>query len=379
MRRYLLLIAVAVCALAAAACRDQGGSSTTGSLTERWLRIGEEADADVVVFDGALPPNLPELLNPGAAPGDTNRVSLPVHPDGKLRGSYVVARGTGVTLVWLVYDVAKEPGEVAGAIADQLNQSPWQVTGGQADGTGRLVRFQSTRGEDLQGTGIVIQRVTEQNYRLVVKRDGKEQTLTVRRGSARPNLGADLSDNLAVNRVEPGAARTAGLREGDQIVKINDTAVSDRKSLANALQTVAGTGKVESTLTYLLQVNSTPVKAIGFAPPASYAVPGDFPLKGLFDSLIVLEYQWVKEPGSAGYTATGLTRDSTGTLLQKTRDALQKDGWRVTGDQASGAATMLAFEHADGRAGQAAVDVFEDDSAYARLVVQVQGGGGRGN
>lgn len=380
-RGFLALLAVLALTPLAASCRD-GNDSTDSAvpLTERWLRVGEDPSADVLVYDAKLPPNLVDLLNPGAASGGTEQVQLPVHPAGKLVGSYVVRKPDGTHLVWLIYDVAEAPVEVVKKVQEQLDARPWQVVGAQADPSGTLLRFQSSSGGDLQGTAIVNQRPATATYSLVVERGGKQTTLSVTRGATVPELAASLGDDLTVKRVDAGAAKTAGLKEGDRIVKVGEVAVSDRKSLAAAQQSLAAEKTPSTSVTYVVQIApSSEVDKRTFTEPASLILPGKFPVKGFFDALIVTEFQWVQQAGGAGFSASAISKDGSTALAGRLKDALQKDGWQVLQDVPSGSSTQMQFQHSDGRSGVAEVGPFEPDSAYTQVVMQVQTGqpGGR--
>lgn len=381
MRRGLLaLFAVLALAPLAAACgRGQGDNGGGALLTERWLRVGEDPSAEVLVYDAKLPPNLVDLLNQDAAAGAADKVQLPVHPAGKLVGSYVVRKPDGAHLVWLIYDVAELPVAVVKKVQEQLDARPWQVVGAQADPSGTLLRFQSSGG-DLQGTAIVNQRPATASYALVVERDGKQTALNVARGAAVPELAASLGDSLIVKRVDAGAAKAAGLKEGDKVVKVGGAAVTDRKSLAAAQQALAARQTSSASVTYVLQI-APPVEADrrAFTESPSLAVPDRFPVKAFFDGLVVTEFQWVQQAGGSGFSASAITTDGSTALAGRLKDALLKDGWRILQDVPAGGATQLQFQHADGRSGMAEVGPFEPDSAYTQVVMRVQAGqpGGR--
>ena len=380
MRRGLLaLLAVLVLTPLAASCRDgQKGSDGGALLTERWLRVGEDPSSEILVYDAKLPPDLVDLLTPDATAAD--RLQIPVHPAGKLIGSYVVRKQDGAHLVWLIYDVAEAPAAVVKKVQEQLDARPWQVVGAQADPSGTLLRFQSSRGGDLQGTAIVNRRPAAAAYALVVERGGKQTTLDVTRGATTPELAASLSDDLTVKRVDAGAAKTAGLKEGDKIVKVGGTAVTDRKSLAAAQQALGADKTAGTSVTYVVQIApSVEADRRTFTESASLMLPEKFPLKAFFDALVVTDFQWVQQAGGSGFSASAITRDGSTALAGRLKDALQKDGWQILQDVPSGAATQMQFQHSDGRSGAAEVGPFEPDSAYTQVVMQVQTGqsGGR--
>lgn len=381
MRRGLLaLLAVLALTPLAAACRDSQSKGGGAPLTERWLRVGEDPSAEVLVYDAQLPPNLVDLLNPDAASNPSDRVQLPVHPSGKLVGSYVVRKPDGTHLVWLIYDVAEASAGVVQKVQEQLDARPWQIVGAQADGTGTMMRFQLSSGGDLQGTAIVNQRPATDSYALVVQRDGKQTTLNVKRGATVPTLAASLGDDLSVKRVDAGAAKAAGLKEGDRIVKVGDVTVTDRKSLAAAQQALASTKTPGTSVTYVVQV--PPVSAKDertFVESPSLSLPEKFPVKGFLSTLVVTEFQWAQQAGGAGFSASAISKDGSTSLAGRLKDALQKDGWQVLQDVPSGGATQMRFQHTDGRSGVAEVGPFEADSSYTQVSLQVQTGqsGGR--
>ena len=263
---------------------------------------------------------------------------------------------------------------------EQLDARPWQVVGAQADPSGTLLRFQSSSGGDLQGTAIVNQRPATATYALMVERDGKQTTLTMVRGATVPELSASLADDLTVKRVDAGAAKTAGLKEGDKVVKAGAAAVTDRKSLAAAQQALAAEKTPSTSVTYVIQV-APPVEADkrSFTESPSLALPDKFPVKAFFDGLVVTEFQWVQQAGSSGFSASAVTKDGSTVIAGRLKDALQKDGWRILQDVPSGSTTQMQFQHSDGRSGMAEVGPFEPDSAYTQVVMQVQTGqsGGR--
>ena len=81
--------------------------------------------------------------------------SLPVHPDGVLVGSGRIANPDGSQRYFLVFDLIGTPSEIEQTIARQLDQSPWQATGGQSSEEIAIVQFQSTMSADVQGVAWV--------------------------------------------------------------------------------------------------------------------------------------------------------------------------------------------------------------------------------
>lgn len=382
MRRGLLaLLAVLVLTPLMAACRDGGDEDDGGILlTEHWLRVGEDPSTEVLIYSAKLPPDLVELINRDAATGDSDKIQIPVHPAGKLIGSYVVRKADGTHLVWLIYDVPEAPTAVTKKVHEQLDARPWQVIGAQADSSGTLLRFQTSTGSELQGTAIVNQRPASGTYALVVNRGGKQTTLQVTRNATVPGLAASLGDDLTVKRVEAGAAKAAGLKEGDRIVKVGEVSVTDRKSLAAAQQALANEKTPSTSVTYVVQVQplADADKSV-FAEPASQALPDKFPLKGFFDGLIVTDFQWLQQVGGSGFSAAAITKEGSTAITGRLKDALRSGGWEIMQDLPSGGVTQLQFQHTDGRSGAVEIGPFEPDSAYTHVAIQVESGqpGGR--
>ena len=382
MRRGLLALLALLAVLAltplAASCSNKKAGDDGALLTERWLRVGEDPSAEILVYAAKLPPDLVDLLNPD--PSTSNKLQLPVHPSGKLVGSYVVRKPDGSHLVWLIYDVAEAPSAVVKKVQEQLDARPWQVVGAQADPSGTLLRFQSSSGSDLQGTAIVNQRPATTSYELVIERGGKQVKLDVKRGSTVPELAASLGDDLVVKRVDTGAAKAAGLKEGDKVVKVGATAVTDRKTLAAAQQALAAEKTPSTNVTYVVQITPTAeVDKRAFVESPSLTLSDKFPVKAFFDGLIVTESQWVQQAGGSGFSATAITKDGSTAVAGRLKEALQKDGWQILQDVPSGGTTQMQFQHSDGRSGVVEIGPFEPDSSYTQVALQVQTGqpGGR--
>lgn len=375
MRRVLLaLLAVFALTPLVAACRDGGDEADGGILlTERWLRVGEGPSTEVLIYSAKLPPDLVDLLNRDASTADADKVKIPVHPAGKLIGSYVVRKADGAHLVWLIYDVPEAPAAVVKKVQEQLDARPWQVIGAQADSSGTLLRFQTSTGSDLQGTAIVNQRPASETYALVVERGGKQTTLKVARNATVPGLAASLGDGLTVERVEASAAKDAGLKEGDRIVKVGETAVTDRKSLAAAQQLLANEKTPRTSVTYVVQVQPpADMDKSVFAEPSSQALPDKFPLRRFFDGLIVTEFQWLQQAGGSGFSASAISKDGSTAITGRLKDALRSDGWEIMQDLPSGGVTQLQFQHSDGRSGLVEIGPFKSDSAYTHVAMQVE-------
>ncbi|MDO9444565.1 MAG: PDZ domain-containing protein [Dehalococcoidia bacterium] len=378
-RRVRLVPAVllACCAVLLSACSsgDESPESAGTLLADRWLRLGEEPQAEVLVFDRALPPGFSELLNPSATADtpEADRLALPVHPQGELLGSYLIRRTDGSNLVWLLYDL---PGgtvaEAADTLATQLDQTPWQVTGGQAGAAFTLVSFQSTRSGDLEGTAVVQPVPALSTFELIVDRDGSATTLTVPRGSIIPLLDAEIGADLAVQSTRAGLASAAGLREGDRITSAGGTVVATRDDLEAALAGLAA-GSFAS-ITYLLQIApASVVDALPFTPPAGIVLPASFPSRSAFDGLTPLGYSWTKEPAGSFWQANLVSTDPTTAVVDRVRSGLEAAGWEIVADAPVGFATRIDFRNvAESLAGSVQMDLSPDDEDYTQVVIVIQ-------
>ncbi|MCK9486273.1 MAG: hypothetical protein M0R73_06150 [Dehalococcoidia bacterium] len=395
-RLALPAVLAALCAAAMlAACGGDSEDPTGSMLAERWLRLGEDVGTGVVVYESALPPMLSDLLNPSATVDtpEEDLLRLPVHPAGELLGSYLLRRPDGSHLVWLFYDVPPSErdresdaqadaggdspgggmGVVTSDVARQLDESPWQVVGEQGNRAYTVVQFQSTRGDDLSGTAIVEPVAGTETFAVRVDRDGTGVTLEVARAAASPLIEAEFADDLTVERVLPGLAREAGLREGDRVVGVGDTAVASREEMARAL-TSLGDGPGPVSVTYLLQVAGRRA-----APPSTYipreslALPAEFPLRGALEHLLVDQYETFLDPRGGVFRAFLLTAESTSAVAGQMRDALTADNWEIVADEPVGFATSLLFANADETLqGSMQIDLFPGDESFTQVVVQIQ-------
>jgi len=359
---------------------DSGGGS---ALADRWLRLGEDYRASVAVYDGEVPPVLVDLLNPSAdedTPED-DLIALPVHPSGDLLGSYMLRRPDGSHLVWLFFDVpTSEVPDIADSVAGQLDESPWQVIGRLGSSSYAVIEFQNTRADDVTGTTVIEHSPPGGAYSLTVERDGKEQILTVTRAASAPLIEADLDDDLTVDRVHPGLAKVAGLREDDRILRVEETDVSDITDLSRALSELDDeVGMV--ALTYVLTfAPPATLTAQPYLPKAGLSLPGDFPLRDLLNTMIVDQYQSYVDPSGDIWAASILTEDSTSVTTARFRDALAADEWEILSDQPVGFATVITFANVDGELlGTLQVDLFPEDESFTQVVLQIQSGGTGGN
>ncbi|MSQ31533.1 MAG: hypothetical protein EXR64_05900 [Dehalococcoidia bacterium] len=385
MRRNMVLAAVAaalvVVAVAAAgfatlrARGDWGGDGAALIMVERWLR--DDATSGVEVFPGVVAPVLDQLLN-GSVTKPAERITLPVHPNARLLGSSYIHQGDGTDLVWVMYDVDGDIAAVAQVVAEQLNRSPWQVSAGLGQDTSRVLRFRNSRLTDIDGTAIVRLNPNAARYRVTVSRGGTDTTLTVKLTALAPSLGVGIDGSLAVGRVDPGPAQEAGVKQGDRIVRVNDTTVTNPQQLAAALQAVANAGSPRSALTYIVAASAPGDPAAGraFVPPQQPIVlPQTFPARQAWQGLTVLRYAWGEQPGGGAFQASLVSKDSAAVVAARVRDGLRAEGWQITGETPNGFATQLQIANASsGLSGQVSIDQYAEDSAYLQVVVQIQSG-----
>lgn len=299
MRRRSLLVLAPVLLALAAACGggDDAEQVDSGLLLDRWLRIGEDVRTIVHVYDGELPPDLVDALNPDATEetADEDLIKLPVHPEGVLRGSFYVEQPDGVGRFWLLFDVMKPDTEVESDLSVQLDQSPWQVTAGQSTESLTLIRFTSTRSGDIDGT--------------------------------------------------------AALRP---------------------IETPDGPG---TSIAYLLEIRpGRVVSTPDFKLPGSRALPENFPAGFLVGSgMTIFDVNWGSAPGIAEFDLTLLSTDSASRVSDELRDALAREGWQLTRDDAIGFATILEFSDADGDiSGVASIDAFAGDDSFTSVLIQIR-------
>jgi len=377
---FLVVFAVAGAAFVAtriSGSASGGGGSAATKMAERWLR--DDPTTGIEIYPGVFPPVLDQLLNQGVT-NAADRMSLPVVPNARLVGSSHLKQPGGGDLVWLMYDVDGDVSTVAKTIADQMNQTPWQVLAQIAEQTERVVQFQNTRVADLDGSVVVRLYPNPNTYRLTVSRDGRETTLDVKLTALTPSIGAGTSGDLTVTRVDPGPAQTAGLQSRDRIVRVEDTAVSNPSELAAALQAVAHSGSPRSSVMYVVQVRApegapgAAAAGLAFAPPQpALALPQEFPAQQAWQGLTVVRYAFGQQQGGKAYRASFVSKDAAAAVANRVRDGLRAAGWQITADQPQGFATQLQVEHAgQGLVGQIAIDQFAEDPAYIEVVVQLQ-------
>jgi hypothetical protein len=159
-RGRILLAALLLIPLLLSACggSDNADARDLGAkLSDRFLRLGEDLRTEVEVFEGVLPPTLEDALNPGRTPetpaGDL--VEIPPPHGGELLGSYRLKRTDGIDSFFLFYDVLEDDRIVETALRQQLDQTPWQVIGGQSGESISTVRFRSTVSGDVDGQAAI--------------------------------------------------------------------------------------------------------------------------------------------------------------------------------------------------------------------------------
>ena len=245
-------------------------------------------------------------------------VALPVHPDGLLLGSVLTRRINGELAFFIVYDAPGLQIEVEGLVSEQLDQSPWQVTGGRSSRDLGFLQFQNT-------------------------------------------ISADISGFVWILPLTQEAAATAA-SEGDA------------GDAADATEPAPGT-----TVIYLIQAApAIPVDEPPFETPEhGRPVPDGFPAAFLLEGdQMVVELFWSSQPGVTGYQLTVLTPGSSFEATELYRERLEAQGWEITSDQAVGFATVLEFASEDGSLqGTVSFDTFEEDESYTEILLQLQSAG----
>ncbi|MEX1023056.1 MAG: hypothetical protein WD058_07890 [Dehalococcoidia bacterium] len=363
-------------ALVFGACNDDAPESAGAALAERWLRLGEDSQTNVVVYERALPPALSDLLNP-SADADTpeeDRLAIAVHPRGDLLGSYLQRRTDGSHLVWLFYDVEDtELAPLTAEVSEQLDETPWQVVGEQGNLSYTVVRFQGTTGEDVTGTAIIEPSPPGGTFAVVVSREGGEETLQVPRAASAPLLEAQFEDDLTVTRVFPGLARSAGLQVDDRVTSVAGEAVASPADVTRVLDGLAvGPGQV--SVTYLLEIAAPgSLDEPPFVARPGLTLPRQFPLRDAWADLTVDEYQTLVDPSGRFFAASMLTAESTTDAVARVRAALEDAGWEIVSDEPVGFATSIEFANEDERLmGAAQIDLFEEDESFTHVVLQFQ-------
>jgi len=367
--------------LLAAACgsSDEPSAGTEGrTVGDRYLRLFEVRDfgASLFVYDAELPPNLARILNPGLTddtPAD-DIVAIPVPPDGILLGSYHVRRRDGTNEVWLAYDVPGVDTDVEVTLRALLDETPWQVTGGQSNELFGAVSFQSTVSGDLEGFATVQALPSTPTYTVSVERDGQTIDLELPRGAFIPEIDAryrELSSGLEITRV----LSEDSIQEGDVLVAVSGVSVSSERDLFAAYRALAEVGEPRTAVLYRLTVLSpATIEEPVFVTPRARPVPEEFPAPFLLiDDLTVVEATWNNEPAGDLYQVTMVTERSAFEVAEDYRAAVETAGWDLTGDEAEGFATTLNFvDEPNGLQGIANIDQFDSDDDLIAVILQIQ-------
>jgi len=344
---------------------------------DRYLRLFEASDfgTSLFVYDGAVPPDLAALLNPGLTdetPAE-DIVALPVHPDGVLLGSHQVRRRDGTHEIWIMFDVPGSYPDIEAAVLEQMDQTPWQVTGGQSNELFAAISYRSTMSGDIEGFVTVQPLPSTPTFTVTIERDGETLTLELPRGAATPELDLrfrELSEGLEVTDV----LSDFEFEIGDLILSVDQQSVSDEESLFEALSALAETGERRSAVLYRLTIQS-PASAVDpvFVMPDARPLPEDFPVMFLVESdLTPVDVSWGKDPVE-GYQVTLVTSRSAFDVAEDFRTLLEDEGWVLTGDEAQGFGTILSFESLDlGFTGVANIDQFPSDESLNAVSIQIQ-------
>ncbi len=374
-----LAVALILVAMFLASCSGDGDDEappTGATLAERWLRAGEDNNAAIAVYERSLPPAFADLLNPGAD-ADTppeDLIALPVHPQGVLLGSYSLRRSDGSQIAWLFYDVsASTMGEVFDVVVGQMDVSPWQVLTQSGTRSHRVLGFENTRNEDVTGNAIAENIPGASEFTVVVDRDGTDVTLTIRQSAPVPLLEASLDNRLVVQDIFPGAARIAGLQEGDQVRRVGDRAVRTPEELENALEAMAMGPRTVSLLYVLQFAPPLQAKLPPFVPVQGLSLPADFPALDIWTAFDLDQFEAAKDPTGRYHFASLFSQDSPTEVANTVRAALVAAGWEITSDDAAGFGTTMEFSHeGDGLAGLVSIDEAEIDDSLTQLFVQIQ-------
>ena len=380
MRRWLIaaLLVLSVSLVACGGEQDEEPAGTEGQAgADRYLRLFEVSDfgSSLFVYERGVPPALVELLNPGLTdetPAE-DIVSLPVHPDGVLLGSYLVRRQDGSHEVWMMFDVAAPDTDVEVTIRQQMDQTPWQVTGGQSNELLSAVTFQSTVSGDIEGFVTVQALPSTPTFPVTVQRDGAELELELPRGAAAPELDLrfrELTDQLEVTEV----LLDLSFEVGDVIVAVGGRAVTDEQTLYEALRALRSDGEPRTSLLYRLTIQSpSAAPEPAFVLPLARPLPEDFPAPFLvIDGLTPVDVNWGKDPVER-YQVTLVTSRSAFDVAEQFRVLLAEAGWELTDDQAQGFGTILSFENVDsGFQGVANIDQFPADESLNAVSIQIQ-------
>jgi len=251
--------------------------------------------------------------------------SLPVHPDAVLVASGRIDNPDGQQRYFIVFDLIGSSTEIEQTVAEQLDQSPWQVTGGQSSEEIAIVQFQSTMSADVQGV-------------------------------------AWVQPILSSATLEAAAAEAAEAEAGE-----------DGEAAADPTPTIEGP---LTSLLYLVQAlpTATAEEEDDFELPTARPLPHEFPAAFLIDEdMTVIGTAWNRQPGGTAYQVTVLVTGSSFDFAESYRERFEAEGWELTTDDAVGFATLLGFaSENDGIQGQVQLDAFARDEGYTEIVISLQ-------
>jgi hypothetical protein len=375
MSRWFPLLAA--CALVfALSCGGGGGSDDSNTIADRVLRIGEDVATEVEIFDGKVPDNLEQLLNPDSSSSE-DPVELPAFPKSDLIGSAHVTRADGLHTVFVMYEVKQGEAAVSDAAREIFDESPWQVVGGQSSEGLTAYRFQSTQSSDLVGTVVVQPLPATETFEVVVKRDGDDHKLTLHRHAFTPVLGAELdqrSGAVVVSKLGAGEGADAGLEEGDRLVKIGDQDITDMASVTTALRALGSDEDPVTSVIYIIQITPADPVVSPFVLPDPRPIPSSFPVPALLrDGSTPVAVQWSIAAAGQAYQILLLSKETLTDVGDAYRQILKAQGLTITSDQAQGTTTTLEFSTVDNQmVGSVAIDTFPNDDSYTEATLQVQ-------
>ena len=301
----------------------------TAGMTPEEFRAAWEADRPQAFAQFAT--GLRDAEDPQAIRDDlflSDIAALPVHPDAVLVASGRIDNPDGSQRYFIAFDLIGSPGDIERTVAEQLDQSPWQATGGQSSEEIAIVQFQSTVSADVQGVAWV------QPIR-------SSATLTAAAASA-------------------AVAEREGEGEGE-----GDATDAGAPTLEGPL----------ASLLYLIQVlPPTTAEPPDFELPEGRPLPAAFPAAFLVDDdMTVISTAWRTQPGATAYQITVLSSGSSFDLAEDYRERLEVEGWELTADDAVGFATLLGFaSESDGIQGQIQLDAFQEDEGYTEVILELQ-------
>ncbi|MYI83579.1 MAG: hypothetical protein F4056_10000 [Chloroflexi bacterium] len=256
-------------------------------------------------------------------------VALPVHPQGELLGSVLTKRTNGELAFFIVYDTPDAQIDAERLVGEQVDQSPWQVTGARSSEDLGFFQFQNTISADVSGFAWILPRTPN------------------------PADAATEAD-----------ARGDGDAAGD-----GDTATEELGP--------------PSTVIYLIQTQPAipPEEPAYELPEHGRPLPERFPAASLLEGdQTVTELFWSSQPGVSGYQLSVLVSGSSFDIADLYRERIEAEGWEIIEDQAVGFSTILEFASEDrSLQGSASFDTFEENEAYTQITLQIQSAGASPN